>query len=126
MLEAAHQQRGGPAPRQRRAVVELRQLGVEVGVVHPKLEQLGVGELEQELDVLVGGGRLHHQGGLPAQHGQILIGVAEPAGEEVPAGVLGERTRLAQQQLDQRRVIDAAGATGSPFGPRRLVRRQIV
>ena len=104
----------GPAARQRGAVVELRQLGVEIGVVHPELEQLGVGELEQELDVLVAGRRLDHQRRVPAQHGQILLGVAEPAREQVPAGVFGEHARLAQQQLDQRPSSSPLGGTGAP------------
>jgi len=61
VLEPADQQRAGPASGEGGAVVHLRQLRVEIGVVYPELEQLRVGELEQKLDILVGGRRLDHQ-----------------------------------------------------------------
>ena len=46
VLESPHQQCGRPAARQGSPVVELRQLGVEIGIVDPQLEQLRVGELQ--------------------------------------------------------------------------------
>ena len=116
MLEPAHQQRRRPAARKRRPVVELGQLGIQGGVVHPQLQELRVGELEQEFDVLVGLLRLEHERRVPAQHGEVLLGVAEATGEQVPAGVLSEGPRLTEQQLRQRSVIERTG--GHPFAAR--------
>jgi len=62
-------------PRSRRfdAVVQRRKGGVELQVMHAKLEQLRVRELENVLDVAIIGTRLDDECALPREHGKVVV-----------------------------------------------------